>query len=162
MATDWKPFNYAHYDCGLFWILVESQNINTETNDDGRTVGLYTEEVTRVVVLAMVEEGDRGMPYFDPIDYENTQVIDQDCTVTHFAKVVAPVLPASEVKKNKLVITPCRNCRQKPEIVRSGDEEYPFVLRHKPEDICYPTYKMETYQRTEVECAKQWNEFNKD
>lgn len=161
MPGNWKPFNYADYESGLFWLLVESQEVDIDADDDGRTVGRYTGEMTRAAVLAMVEEGDEGMPYFDPVDRENAQRIDQDCTVTHFAKVVAPALPASEPKKSKLVITPCRNCRQKPEIVRSGDEEYPFVLRHKPEDVCYHTYKLETYQRTEVECAKQWNEFNK-
>lgn len=60
-----------------------------------------------------------------------------------------------------MLIMPCKNCGQKPEIVETGDAEYPFVLRHKATDICYPTFKLETYQRSTAECAKQWNEFNK-
>lgn len=61
-----------------------------------------------------------------------------------------------------MLITPCKNCRQKPEIVESGDAEYPFVLRHKAKDTCYPTFKLVTYQGSKAECARQWNEFNKD
>lgn len=60
-----------------------------------------------------------------------------------------------------MLITPCRNCRQKPEVIETGDSEFPFVLKHKDKDLCYPAYKLETHQHTAKVCIQEWNEFNK-
>ena len=57
-------------------------------------------------------------------------------------------------------ISKCVNCNIVPEIVRSADIGYPYLLRHKLSVTCYPNYKLETYQRTEKECIDIWNNFN--
>ena len=57
-------------------------------------------------------------------------------------------------------ISKCVNCKETPEIVRSDDIEYPHLLRHKLNVICYPEYKLETYQLTKKECIDDWNSFN--
>lgn len=95
MATEWEPFDYSDFECGLFWLLVESPDVDIDADDDGTTVGRYTGEVIRYAVLAMVEEGDEGEPEFEPVDRENVGRLDWEVTVTHFAKVVAPSIPAN-------------------------------------------------------------------
>lgn len=57
--------------------------------------------------------------------------------------------------------SPCKNCRQVPEIIKTDDPEYPFVLRHKAKDLCYPKFKLESHQKTKKECVDEWNKFNK-
>ncbi|HHQ4473068.1 hypothetical protein ACW5W6_06930 [Aeromonas mytilicola] len=95
MATEWEPFDYSDFECGLFWLLVESPDVDIDADDDGTTVGCYTGEVIRSAVLAMVEEGDEGEPEFEPVDRANVGRLDWEVTVTHFAKVVAPSIPAN-------------------------------------------------------------------
>ena len=92
---DWEPFDYSDFESGLFWLLVESPDVYIDADDDGRTVGRYTGDVVRSSVLAMVEEGDEGMPYFYAVDSANFGRISDDDVVTHFADVVAPTIPAN-------------------------------------------------------------------
>ena len=92
---DWEPFDYSDFESGLFWLLVESPDVDIDIDNDGRTVGHYTGEVNRYVVLAMVEEGDYGMPEFEPAFRENVGKLDWECRVTHFANVVAPAIQAN-------------------------------------------------------------------
>lgn len=96
MTTDWQKFDYSDYECGLFWLLIESPDVDIDADDDGTTVGRYTGDVVRSAVLAMVEEGDEGEPAFEPVDRENVGKIDWESTVTHFAKVVPPAIPETE------------------------------------------------------------------
>ena len=60
--------------------------------------------------------------------------------------------------------TRCRNCNQLPEVIELDNEPlcepYEFLLRHKAADSCAPDFKLETFQHTEFECIKDWNEFN--
>lgn len=90
MATDWKPFDYSDFESGLFWLLVESPDVDFDEHG-----GSFNGEVIRSAVLAMVEEGDEGVPEFEPVDRENVGRLDWECTVTHFANVVAPAIPAN-------------------------------------------------------------------
>ena len=57
-------------------------------------------------------------------------------------------------------ISKCVNCKVVPEIVKSDDMEYPYLLRHKLGVMCYPTYRIEIYQLTKKECIDDWNSFN--
>ncbi|MFQ2235010.1 hypothetical protein ACK32R_04765 [Aeromonas dhakensis] len=95
MATEWEPFNYSDFEGGLCWLLVESQDVDIDADDDGRAVGRYTGDVLRSVVLARVEQDHDGQPYFDAVDAENFGRISEDDVVTHFAHVVAPAIPAN-------------------------------------------------------------------
>ena len=57
-------------------------------------------------------------------------------------------------------ISTCRNCKTKPVVTSSDDSDYKFVLRHKSDFLCHPTYKLESYQDTKSQCVEDWNKFN--
>jgi hypothetical protein len=88
----WKPFNYENYETGLFWLLVETPEVDIDADDDGRTVGEYTGGVNQSAVLATVEQDHAGLPYFDAVDPSNFGRISDEDVVTHYAEVKAPGL----------------------------------------------------------------------
>ena len=57
-------------------------------------------------------------------------------------------------------INKCVNCGSLPEIIKSDDPEYKLLLRHKISNLCYPSYKLDSYQMTKAKCISTWNEFN--
>ena len=94
--VEWQAFDYQDYECGLFWLLVESPEVDVDAGDDGQTVGRHTGEGVRSAVLAIVEDDGDGLPYFDAIDPVNFGRGAEDGVVTHFAEVKAPdILPHS-------------------------------------------------------------------
>ncbi|MCP1304665.1 hypothetical protein BIS09_12555 [Halomonas sp. R1t8] len=95
LNVEWQAFNHSDYECGLFWLLVESPDVDIDAGNDGSTTGRHTGEVVRSTVLAMVEEDADGHPYFDAIDSANFGRIADDDVVTHFAEVKAPAIPAN-------------------------------------------------------------------
>lgn len=86
----WKTFSYEDYETGLYWLLVEAPGVDIDADDDGRTVGRYTDEVVQTTVLAFVEQDHDGLPYFDAVDPGNFGRIPDDGVVTHYAEVKAP------------------------------------------------------------------------
>ena len=76
------------------------------------------------------------------------------CIVTNVKHIVTP--KRAYIKK----ISRCVNCKTKPIITNSTDNEYKFVLQHKSDVGCYPSYKIEIHQNTKNECVDDWNEFN--
>jgi hypothetical protein len=92
---EWQAFDHQDYECGIFWLLVESPEVDIDAGDDGNTVGRHTGEVVHAAVLAMVEEDADGHPYFDAIDPANFGRVADDDVVTHFAEVKAPAIPAN-------------------------------------------------------------------
>lgn len=94
-SGEWQAFDHQDYECGLFWLLVESPDVDIDAGDDGQTVGRHSGEVVRSAVLAMVEEGGDGLPYFDAVDSINFGQVADDDVVTHFAEVKAPAIPAN-------------------------------------------------------------------
>lgn len=93
--VEWRAFDYQDYECGLFWLLVESPDVDIDAADNGNTVGRHTGEVVQSAVLAMVEEDGEGLPYFDAIDSANFGRVADDDVVTHFAEVKAPAISAN-------------------------------------------------------------------
>lgn len=94
-SVEWQAFDYQDYECGLFWLLVESPDVDIDADDDGNTVGRHTGESVRSAVLAMVEQDHDGLPYFNAVDSINFGRVADDDVVTHFAEVKAPAIPAN-------------------------------------------------------------------
>lgn len=88
----WKPFDYKNFECGLFWLRVETTEYDIDTGGDGRTSGEPTGEVSVTAVMARVEEDSDGSPYFEQVDEQYGKMIESD-RVTHVMRVSAPELP---------------------------------------------------------------------
>ena len=88
----WKPFDYKNFECGLFWLRVETPEYDIDTSDDGRTEGEPTGNVSVTAVLARVEEESDGSPYFEQVDEIYGKVSESE-RVTHVMLVSAPELP---------------------------------------------------------------------
>ncbi|MND12090.1 hypothetical protein D3C87_691950 [compost metagenome] len=89
----WTVFDYTNAKQGIFWLLVKSQEIDVDVDNDGQLVGVDTGEIRTHAVLARVETDDEGHPQFFPVDQWQFGRIDETDHVTHFAEVAAPTLP---------------------------------------------------------------------
>lgn len=96
-TTDWQPFDYANPPEGMCWLEIERPDTWCDVDDYGKSIGGYTGDVDRLVVLAGVYRGEHG-PEFDPVDgCEFGEVEDHD-TVRRFMPLTAPPLAIQEPK----------------------------------------------------------------
>ena len=92
-TTDWQVFDYAAPPTGLCWIEVERPETWCDAGDHGRTVGGYTGQTERRVVLAEVYPTDDG-PGFYAIGYgDHGSVRAIEDTARRFLRLVPPELP---------------------------------------------------------------------
>lgn len=91
--SSWRPFDYANPPEGLMWLEVERPETWCDAADDGRTVGGYTGDTQRVVVLASVYmDEEHGVRFDCPLVDDRGDVRSSD-RVHRYLLLTPPDLP---------------------------------------------------------------------
>lgn len=101
LKSPWKQFDYADFQEGVFWILVERHEMDVGESDCGTLVGIPTGEVTKEAVLAQIFANEIGepdeygqflvVPEIVVIEHDKfVREIDETCRVIAYAPLECP------------------------------------------------------------------------